>query len=195
MNKLVFFDLETGGLDPFKHPIIQIAAIAVDEQTFDELDSFEVKIAFDKFAAEPEVLKRNSYDPEVWEKESIFDLHALIKLSQFLKLHATVPQTSKKTGREYKVARLAGHNADRFDGVFLKEFYHARNEFLPAAFAVLCTVQLARWYFLRKRESPENCELGTLCKFFSIPLDNAHDALADVRATVALAKTLKDLML
>lgn len=31
--RLVFIDLETGGLDPQRHPITQIAAIAVDDQT------------------------------------------------------------------------------------------------------------------------------------------------------------------
>jgi DNA polymerase III epsilon subunit-like protein len=29
--KTVYFDLETAGLDPKRHPIIQIAAIAVDD--------------------------------------------------------------------------------------------------------------------------------------------------------------------
>ena len=29
-QRLVFFDLETGGLDPKRNPIIQLAAVAVD---------------------------------------------------------------------------------------------------------------------------------------------------------------------
>jgi DNA polymerase III subunit epsilon len=36
----------------------------------------------------------------------------------------------------------------------------------------------------------ENRKLGTLCKYFSIDLTNAHDALADVRATRILAAKL-----
>ena len=49
--KIVFFDLETGGLETHR-PITQIAAIAVDQQ-LNELDSFEVKIRFDEAKACP----------------------------------------------------------------------------------------------------------------------------------------------
>ena len=31
-ESLVFFDLETAGLNPDKHPIIQIAAVAIDAE-------------------------------------------------------------------------------------------------------------------------------------------------------------------
>ncbi len=45
MQRLVFLDLETAGHEPKRHPIIQVAAVAVD-QRLDEVDSFEAKITF-----------------------------------------------------------------------------------------------------------------------------------------------------
>jgi DNA polymerase III subunit epsilon len=39
----------------------------------------------------------------------------------------------------------------------------------------------------------ENRKLGTLCKYFAIDLTNAHDALADIRATRTLAAKLHGL--
>ncbi len=39
-SHLVLFDLETAGLDPKRHPIIQIAAIAVDEN-LSPVEAFE----------------------------------------------------------------------------------------------------------------------------------------------------------
>lgn len=29
-DRIVFFDLETGGLDPVRHPVIQFAGVAVE---------------------------------------------------------------------------------------------------------------------------------------------------------------------
>ena len=65
-------------------------------------------------------------------------------------------------------------------------------EFLPAAYSVLCTLQRSLWYFQENphAERPANLKLGTLAQHFGIELDNAHDALADVRATVKLYKAL-----
>ncbi len=46
-QRLVFFDLETGGLDPKRHPIIQLAAVAVDAG-LEVLEAFEAKVIFDR---------------------------------------------------------------------------------------------------------------------------------------------------
>jgi oligoribonuclease (3'-5' exoribonuclease) len=56
---IVFVDLETGGLDPKKHPITQIAAIAVDEE-FRELEVFEAKVIFSVLEGTPEALRNLS---------------------------------------------------------------------------------------------------------------------------------------
>lgn len=44
-QRLVFFDLETAGLNVARHPIIQVAAIAVDER-LDVLEAFEAKLLY-----------------------------------------------------------------------------------------------------------------------------------------------------
>jgi len=52
-------------------------------------------------------------------------------------------------------------------------------------------VQLALWWFATKGEKqPRNYQLVTLCEHFGIEHADAHDALGDVRATIALAKRL-----
>jgi DNA polymerase III epsilon subunit-like protein len=55
-------------------------------------------------------------------------------------------------------------------------------------------LQLALWWFNEHKEEtpPANFRLGTLCEYFGIPLraEDAHDALADVRATVLLYKAM-----
>ena len=50
-ERLVFIDLETAGTDPKRHPIIQVAAVAVDSQG-DALEAYEAKLRFDPSPAE-----------------------------------------------------------------------------------------------------------------------------------------------
>jgi DNA polymerase-3 subunit epsilon/ribonuclease T len=179
--RLVFVDLETGGLDPAKHPVIQIAAIAVGED-LKPLEEFEAKINFDLSTADGEALAVNSYNAAVWDRDAKSAAHVCGDLSEFFKRYADVKLVSKRTGRPYYVAQPIGHNAARFDGPFLQDM------FLPAYFRVMDTFQRAIFHFYEHSElpAPDDFELGTLCRHFNIPLDGAHDALADVRATLSL---------
>lgn len=190
-QRLVFFDLETGGLDPHRHPVTQFAAIAVDDE-FSELDSLELKLQFDPKAADPEALKLNGYDPEVWRSDALRTVDALPRISAFLKKHATVDKVSQKSGKPYRVARLAGHNAAEFDARFLQALFKREGQFLPAEYRALDTVQLAAWHFLVRLDvEPENLKLETLVGHLGIERSGvAHDALSDVRACVALARQI-----
>lgn len=187
--RLVFFDLETGGLDPSRHPITQMAAVAVDAD-LQEIEHFECKVDFDRTAADPQALSVGRYCPEIWAAEQIPCKQACFTLAAFLKRHADLRMVSQRTGSEYWVAQLVGYNATTFDGPFLQSFFKDRQCFLPASFSVLCVMQRAWWHFIeRDCQRPENFKLGTICRHFGIDLD-AHDALADCRATVALYRAL-----
>lgn len=61
--RLVFFDLETGGLNPETDPIIQVAAIAVDAN-LETLEEVEMKLLFTPSLVPKEVLDINHYTPE-----------------------------------------------------------------------------------------------------------------------------------
>lgn len=189
-QRLVFFDLETGGIDPKRHPIIQIAAIAVDHR-LEVLEAFEAKIRFDKQKANAHSLRKNHYHPGVWAREARDAKDIAGELAAFLRRHATVPAISGE-GRDYRLAQLVAHNA-AFDGPFLTCWYEKLKQFLPARRQVLCTLQLALWHsVLSGRPPPANHQLSTLCAHFGIPFHaaNAHEALADVSATVQLYRAL-----
>ena len=190
--KLVFFDLETAGLknDP---DIIQIAAIAVDDQ-LNELESFEIKIQFDSDSAEKEALNVNCFEPRVWKRFARPADEAALLFSDFLRRHATIREISKKKRKSYYLAQTVAHNAN-FDGPLLHAWYKKLNMFCPAALRVMCTLQRADWFFFEEQpeKMPTNLKLGTLCKFFGVPLeqDQAHDALCDVRATLNLYRAME----
>ena len=219
-REIVFFDLETSGLEPppsefFQgryaaakgkpwswlstphHEIIQLAAVAVDAESWEVIDRFERKIAFEVGRASPEALEINSYDPEVWEREAVPARQAMAKFRDFLRNHSTVQKISK-TGNPYKVAKLAGHNVARFDLPFLTRAYKALGlGFFPGDFIPLDTLQLAAWWLDSSRERglkpgdlPENLKLETLADYLNIPTDGAHDALADVEMNVLVAADL-----
>ena len=191
--RFVFFDYETGGVLP-THPNIQLAAIAVDFDSCKELDTFERKIRFDEKSADPEALKMNHYSRELWEREAVGAVQAHAEFAAFLKRHADVQMITKRTGAPYQVARLAGYNAATFDGPRLKDHFSGCNAFLPAHPFVMDVLQWAAWELQIRGARLENMKLGTVYQYFTgEPAgDGAHDALHDVRSTIAVARCLRE---
>jgi len=97
-------------------------------------------------------------------------------------------------GSAYRVAQLVAHNA-AFDGPFLQAWYEKHGVYLPARRQVLCTLQRAIWFFVERPEEscPRDFKLATLCQHFRVPFHaaDAHEALADVSATLNLYKAIR----
>jgi DNA polymerase III epsilon subunit-like protein len=189
--KLIFIDLETGGLNPNRHPIIQLAAIATDA-ALNELEYLELKVQFQERTATKASLRKIHYTRNRWAREAIEPYDAARTLAAFLRRHATVEHLYQD-GTSGRVAQLVAHNAG-FDGPFLHAWFDRLNMYCPARFHVLCTMQRAMWLFAEEPRlpAPDNYKLATLCRYFQVPLHphEAHEALADVRATVRLYRAL-----
>src|SRR5438034_9630442 len=119
-RRLGFFDLETSGLNPKKHPIVQLAAIAVDDH-LDPVGAFEAKIRFDERAANRNSLRKNHYRRGLWAREAYEPAQVAKDFAKFLRRHASVPVLAAD-GSCYHLAQLAAHNAS-FDGAFLQSWY------------------------------------------------------------------------
>lgn len=184
--KTVYFDLETGGLND--EPVIQLAAVAVNAN-WSEAGTFEQKITFDPATCDPEALKLNGYSEDAW-KGSVLPGFAAQKFAAFVKPHSTVEMVSKRTGAPYSVARLAGYNALTFDLPRLRGLFGEM--FFPCSYHVRDVLQRAMFYFDEhpEAEKPKDLKLGTVCAYFGISVDGAHEALSDVRMTVALHRKL-----
>jgi len=189
-HRLVLVDIEAAGNDPERHPIIQLAAIAVDER-LEMLEAFEAKIKFDPRKAKAHSLRKNHYHPGVWAQQARDGNDVARQFAEFLRRHATVPALSGR-GEPYKIAQLAAHNA-AFDAPFLTTWFERQRIFLPARRLVLCTMQLAMWQYAMSGDNvPANYQLATLCKHLGVPFHAAaaHDALGDVTATVRLFQAM-----
>jgi DNA polymerase III epsilon subunit-like protein len=185
MKTIVFFDTETGGLKP-EHPTIQLAAIAVGPDR-KELETFERKIAFDVAKADPEALAMNHFDPAAW-KDAPSERKVVEEFGAFLKRHSCIELVSQRTGNPYKVARVGGHNIAGFDLERVAAMFKRHGQFFPVDFrTALDTRYGAVWFFEGRTEQPKNFKLTALAEHFGIPTEGAHEALFDVRLSIALA--------
>jgi DNA polymerase III epsilon subunit-like protein len=184
--KTVVFDFETGGLE--SQPSIQLAAIVVVDATGKEVAQFEQKIRFDVAACDPKALEINRYSAEAW-KDAISPSAAADRFATFVKPHCCIEAFSKRTGRPFSVAKLAGYNAVTFDWPRLKALFADR--FLPCSYHVRDVMQRAMFWFDEHGKKPKDLKLTTVCEYFGIETENAHDALADVRMTAQLAERLR----
>src|SRR6266404_4509465 len=119
-QKTIFFDLETGGLHPKRHPILQLAAIAVDDD-LEPIEIFEAKVRFDEREANRNSLRKNHYRRGLWAREALEPQEVARHFAEFLRHHASVPVVASD-GAPYQVAQLVAHNAS-FDGPFLRTWY------------------------------------------------------------------------
>lgn len=188
---LVFFDIETGGLE-LHHPITQLAAVAYRD--WREVDHCNVLLEFDEAAADPKALELNRYDRERWGREAVPLEAGLRRFVAWLEPHRTMTLTSQRTGNPYNVARLCGYNAASFDGPRLKAAFASvcppKGLFLPADLRIPDTLQLALWRHIRMGEQLPSYRLGDVCRRWGVELQEAHDALSDVRATAQLTRRL-----
>ena len=185
---IVGLDIETGGIEATR-PIIQIAAVAV--RGGKEVETLERKIRFRVEDADPEALRLNHYSAEAWAN-AVPEAQAMRDLAALLDRHRSVHLVSKRTGKPYTVARVLAHNAsfdlDRVAAAFKRHGLFFAIDFRSA----LDTRYGAVWFFEAHphERQPTDFKLKTLAECFGIPTEGAHDALVDVRLSIALARRL-----
>ncbi len=168
---LVFVDVETTGLDPKKHEIIEIAAI---RRTFDRklVAATSMKIRPSRLQdADLGALLVNGYSPKGWEEAGSL-LEALTRFSAIVEL-ADQPGPI-----------LVGHNVG-FDRSFIAAAYEAEHLPPPAAdYHSIDTASLA--WSLCAQGLIERVKLEVVCDFFGISNEGAHGAWRDVERTIAV---------
>lgn len=179
-TRLAFIDLETSGLDPELHEILEIGVIVTDFK-LKELGSLNCKVIPVYIeGAEEKALKTCGYDKELWEKEAIPLKEALKKLNKL------VPFKEK--------AIPVGHNIKRFDIPFMRKAYKEEGIFDILSWTMIDTWDLAATYKVISGEQLPNFKLGTLASHFGIEIKTAHRAMDDIRANLEIFKELAGLM-
>jgi len=180
-HNLAFIDLETTGLDPERHEIIEIGVILARQierantgPLVEVIEEFELKVIPERIEdADPKALQINGYDPERW--------------TEAMSLGKAIEIVRDKT----EDAVMVGQNVT-FDWVFLekaftkigiknKMHYH-RVDLMSMAFAKLYDIPEMQRFSLRE-----------LCVYFGVKNEKAHNALSDIRATYEVYKKLLEL--
>ena len=185
-ERLVFIDLETAGQQSWR-PITQVGAVVADSAG-QILETFEAKLQFRESQATKRALLRRHYDRNLWHREALPSRDVIFKFRDFLLRHATLSGENTR-GQAFWLARIVAHNA-AFDGPFLCKWFDEHGLYFPADYRIFCTLQRAFWLFQEypRLRPPTDFKLKTLCDYFGIwfPASEAHDALADARATFEL---------
>lgn len=188
----LFYDLETSGLDPKHDRIMQFAAQRTDLnlKSLGEPFNIIVKLTQDILPS-PDAILITGITPQKTRTEGITE-------AEFLRIfneQIATPETI-----------LVGYNTIRFDDEFVR-YAHYRNFYDPyewhwqdrkSRWDLLDVVRMTRalrpqginWPVDKSGKPSNRLELLTAANKLSH--DNAHDALSDVRASIAVAKLIRD---
>ncbi len=192
MNTFYFYDLETFGINPKTARIAQFGGIRVDENLniISKPDMFYAKPTNDSLP-EPEACLLTGITPQHCQKHGVVESEFMQKiLAEFSKPNTTI----------------IGYNNIRFDDEFIRYGFY-RNLIDPYAWAY--KNNNSRWdlldvvrfcYALRPdtslkwaydEDNNPSFKLDKLAPANNIAHKDAHDALADVYATIGIAKLIK----
>ena len=189
MNKIIFIDTETGGVNPEKSALIQLSGIIRIDKKDIEKFNFYIK-PFENSEVNEKALEVQGRTLEELKTDKYVEEKEVYK--QFIKL---LDKYIDKYDRTDKFI-VAGYNV-RFDVDILKAFFQRHgNNFL---FSYLDSSMLDPLYSIRLLQIAEvlpvleNNKLETWCKHFGIEL-KAHDSLEDIEATKKLIGKLISLI-
>jgi exonuclease len=189
MNKIIFIDTETGGVNPEKAALIQLSGIIRIDKKDVEKFNFFIK-PFENSEVNEKALEVQGRTLEELKTEKYVEEKEVYK--QFVNL---LDKYVDKYDKKDKFI-VAGYNV-RFDVDMLKAFFQRHgNNFL---FSYLDSSMLDPLYSIRLLQVAgilpvlENNKLETWCKHFGIEL-KAHDSLEDVKATKKIIGKLIELI-
>ena len=178
--KFAFIDVETTGIDPLKHGIIQIAGIyscADETKIIDKGNFFSTVAPFRTDTIDSEALKvTHTTREQVLSYESPKKVHKLL-LASFDKVCNKFDKFDKMF--------FMGYNA-QFDFAFLRRWFEkVGDRYFGSWFWTppIDVMSLAVVYLARERYEMPDFKLSTVASRMGIPHGKAHDALSDVKVT------------
>ena len=189
MNKIIFIDTETGGVNAEKSALIQLSGIIEVNGVEKEKFNFYIK-PFENSEVNEKALEVQGRTFEELRTDKYIDESIVYK--KFLEI---LDKYIDKYDKDDKFI-VAGYNV-KFDIDILKALFERNNnKFL---FSYFNSSMLDPLYSVRLLQVAgmlpvlENNKLETWCKYFNIEL-KAHDSLQDITATKKLIEKLVELI-
>lgn len=173
IKAIAFVDIETTGLDPDRHEILEVAVVRVDPDALIVLEEKSVLVQPERLSdADPEALAVCGYSASVWSRA----------LPLKWALRAIAPLLDG--------ALIAGHNVG-FDWSFLEAGFRRAELPLPRVdYHRLDTASLA--WLLKANDEVDSVSLDAVCAYFGIDRPRPHRALQDARCAHQVALRMLD---
>lgn len=185
MKKVLYFDVETTGLDPVKQDIIQLAGIIEVEGEI--VDYFNLALQpFNYDTIDLGALTVNNTSIEMLKG------YPDPKVS-YLSFITILEKYCDKFDKEDKYYP-AGYNVS-FDLNFLAEFFKKNNDKYLGSWLnwkALDPLPLFRFLDWSDDISLPNYKLETVCNYLGFEIEDAHDALSDIKATRKVIKWVEN---
>lgn len=183
---LIVWDLETGGLDYKVNPIVEIAMIAIDSVTLEEIGRYEAIIA-------PYNLENNV--PAIYDQRALayngMTMEKINKGKEAKQVANEIIDFCKSVTKPIKFGAglpiAVGHNIVSFDIPFLTYFLKLFKKEYSTIFQPM-SIDTLLWSRMKWSEddSIQNHKLETACSEVGIELIDGHRAMNDVEANAKL---------
>ena len=199
MSLILFYDTETTGLPLFKEPsehpdqphIVQLAAAIVDTDTRKTVSSMDVIIRPDGWTIPQEMTDIHGISQE-------FALDVGIPLNEaiycFLSLWNERIRVAHNQSFDARIIRIAQHQigdyTDEYMGKWKNGLSECTQKMATHVLKLPPTDKMSRYGFTKNK--PANLR-ESYRHFFGTDFENAHSALADVNACIAVYFAIKDL--
>ncbi|MBF5006888.1 3'-5' exonuclease [Diaphorobacter caeni] len=199
MTTAIFFDTETSGLplfsEPSEHPaqphIVQLAACLVDLDTRKTLASMDVIIKPDGWTIPDEVAKIHGITTE---KAVDLGVHEDLALEMFLGMWAGRPRIAHNESFDARIIRIAQHRFTTVCDDQQRDNWKAgKTECTQILSTPILKLPPTAKMIAARRNHHKSANLGEAYKFFTgKDLVDAHSAMADVQACMAVYFAIKD---
>lgn len=181
-HKLLFIDTETGGLNPYRHDLLSLAAVVWENKQI--FETFEVFISKENYNVSPMAMEVNQISLDELRQKGVHEREALQKFIEFIKNYFSLIEP----------ITIAGHNI-AFDMQFLKQLFFRNNLDIYAYFSyrTIDTASILRYLYIKGAIHEEVFSLDKALNYFKISAPVRHEALADALLTAELFTRLLDL--
>jgi len=178
-EKILFVDLETGGIDPLTHSILSIGLVVWSDLNI--VDSLELCVNDGVLNVTSEALEINKINLETHKKKSLSSKQAIEKVLFFIQQHFEANE---------KIT-LAGHNVN-FDVNFLRYFFKKNNVDFNAYFShrFIDTSSILYYLYFSGKLKKKCVSSDEAFQYFRISVSKRHTALDDAKATAELFNKL-----
>lgn len=182
-EKLLFVDVETGGLDPEKHSLLTVSFSVYENGKV--LGSRDFLIKSDVYNVTPEALKVNGIN--------LIELDRLAE-PQHIVVGEIINFIKNNIG-DAKLAVVAGHGVD-FDIRFLDKLFKDNNKNLGdfISHRKIDTSSMLNFLKFSGKLDIGSSSLENAIKYFGIDVSGRHESKADVAATIKLFEKLNDII-